>query len=90
MNYYKRAQQVKPPGHKEELTNQEAQVLKGIMEHPEGWLIKYASLTTRASYTYRLQDAKKNPIANYNRGVIYSLVEKNYLKLLPEFKFEIL
>lgn len=90
MNHYKRTQPIKPLGQKEELTNQEAQILKGLMEHPLGYLRKYATLMNRENYAYRFQDEQMRPIANFNRTIIYKLVEKNYLKLLPEFKFKLL
>ncbi len=80
----------RPIGFKEPLTNLESQCIKGLQEHPRGYLRKYANGIERDKYMYRFQDERVNPVANISKSVIERLVEKGYLELLTDHKFRLL
>lgn len=65
------------------LTNEEKNILSVLKKYPDAFLRRYTE------GLYRLVDAKINPISNFSRNKILSLVEKEYLELLPDNRFKI-
>lgn len=65
------------------LTEQEIRVMQMLQRHPFGYIRGYNG-------NARLQDENFSPIANISKKQIESLVQKNYLQLLPDHKFKTL
>lgn len=66
------------------LTPAEKSVYTALKKHADGYLRGYGDSLLR------LQDSKINPVANFARSTIKKLIEKNWIRLLPDNKFEIL
>lgn len=66
------------------LTDMESNTLSTLKRYTDGLLRRYTD------NQFRLQDAQINPIINISKNIIDKLVDKEYLKLQPEHKFELL
>lgn len=66
------------------LTDMEVNTLSTLKRYSDGMLRRYTD------NQFRLQDAHVNPIINISKNIIDKLVEKEYLKLLTEHKFQLL
>ncbi len=65
------------------LTNEEKNILDTLTKYNGGYLRRYTETQ------YRLVDSKINPISNFTKTKVQSLVEKGYLELLSSNEFRI-